>query len=40
MEETQFETVMRLKGEPAVNGIAFTPGVKFTSVFHLSYFFK
>jgi hypothetical protein len=33
-KETQFETVTRLKGEPAVNGIAFTLGIKFALVFH------
>ena len=39
-KETQFETVTRLKGEAAVDGIAFTPGTKFASLFHVSYFFK
>lgn len=38
-KETQFETTTRLKGESPVNGIAFTPGTKFASLFHLSYFF-
>jgi outer membrane receptor protein involved in Fe transport len=39
-KETQFDTTTRLRGEEAVNGIAFTPGTKFASLFHLSYFFK
>jgi outer membrane receptor protein involved in Fe transport len=39
-KETQFETETRLKGEQAVNGIAFTAGTKFAAVFHVSYFFK
>ncbi|HEY0176681.1 MAG TPA: TonB-dependent receptor [Pedobacter sp.] len=39
-KETQFETITRLKGEQPVDGIAFTPGTKFASVLHLSYFFK
>ncbi|CAM3927131.1 Outer membrane receptor proteins, mostly Fe transport [Pedobacter westerhofensis] len=39
-KETQFETVTRLKGQAAVDGIAFTPGTKFASLFHVSYFFK
>lgn len=40
-KETQFETETRLKGaSESTNGIAFTPGTKFTAVLHLSYFFK
>ncbi|MET1055378.1 MAG: TonB-dependent receptor [Pedobacter sp.] len=39
-KETQFETTTRLRGESPVDGIAFTPGTKFASLFHLSYFFK
>lgn len=39
-KETQFDTVTRLKGEQATDGIAFTPGTKFAAVLHLSYFFK
>jgi len=38
-KETQFETVTRLKGQSAVDGIAFTPGTKFTVLAHVSYFF-
>lgn len=39
-KETQFETETRLKGEQAVNGVAFTAGTKFAAVVHVSYFFK
>jgi len=39
-KETQFETLTRLQGKPAVNGIAFTPGTKFVSLLHFCYFFK
>lgn len=39
-KETQFATETRLKGQAPVNGIAFTPGTKFASILHLSYFFK
>ena len=40
-KETQFDTVTRLQhGATPVDGIAFTPGTKFASVFHVSYFFK
>jgi hypothetical protein len=35
---TQFATETRLKGQTLVNGIAFTPGTKFASILHLSYF--
>lgn len=38
-KETQFETETRLKGEQAVNGVAFTPGTKFAALAHVSYFF-
>ncbi|RKR84137.1 outer membrane receptor protein involved in Fe transport [Mucilaginibacter gracilis] len=38
-KETQFETVTRLKGQSAVDGIAFTPGTKFAALLHLSCFF-
>jgi hypothetical protein len=40
-KETQFDTVTRQQHEAVpVDGIAFTAGTKFASVFHLSYFFK
>jgi outer membrane receptor protein involved in Fe transport len=39
-KETQFETVTRLKGQAAVDGIAFTAGTKFLAVAHVSYFFR
>ncbi|TWJ03377.1 outer membrane receptor protein involved in Fe transport [Mucilaginibacter frigoritolerans] len=39
-KETQFETITRLKGQAAVDGIAFTAGTKFMTVAHVSYFFK
>jgi len=39
-KETQFDTTTRLRGEEPVNGIAFTPGTRFASLVHLSYFFK
>ncbi|MDE1191391.1 MAG: TonB-dependent receptor [Arachidicoccus sp.] len=38
-KETQFDTYFRLKGQQPVDGIAFTPGTKFASLLHLSYFF-
>lgn len=39
-KETQFETETRLKGEQAVDGVAFTAGTKFAAVVHVSYFFR
>jgi len=39
-KETQFETETRLKGQSAVDGIAFTPGTKFAALLHVSYFFQ
>ena len=40
-KETQFDTVTRLKGETMpVDGIAFTPGTKFATTAHISYFFR
>lgn len=36
-KETQFETNTRLRGQQAVNGIAFTPGTKFSALLHISY---
>lgn len=39
-KETQFETLTRLKGEAAINGIAFTAGTKFAALAHISYLFK
>ena len=39
-KETQFETITRLKGQEPIDGIAFTPGTKFASLAHISYFFK
>jgi hypothetical protein len=39
-KETQFETVTRLKGEQAVDGVAFTAGTKFAALAHVSYFFR
>ncbi len=39
-QETQFETVTRLKNQAPVNGIAFTAGTKLAALLHLSYFFK
>jgi hypothetical protein len=38
-KETQFDTRTRLKGQPAVEGITFTPGTKFAALLHISYFF-
>ncbi len=39
-KETEFDTVTRLQHETTpVDGIAFTPGTKFASVIHFSYFF-
>jgi hypothetical protein len=38
-KETQFEAVTRLKGQPAIDGVAFTPGTKFAALLHMSYFF-
>lgn len=39
-KETQFETETRLKGQQAVNDIAFTAGTKFFAIAHICYFFK
>ncbi len=39
-KETQFETQTRLRGQQAVNGVAFTAGTKFFAVGHISYFFR
>lgn len=39
-KETQFETLTRLKGQSAVDGVAFTPGTKLAALLHVSYFFK
>ncbi|WP_343672860.1 TonB-dependent receptor [Chitinophaga sp.] len=39
-KETQFETTTRLKGQEAVNSIAFTAGSKFAAIAHVSYFFR
>ena len=39
-KETQFGTITRLKGQSAIDGIAFTAGTKFAALLHLSYFFK
>lgn len=39
-KETQFETITRLKNQAPVDGMAFTAGIKFAALLHLSYFFK
>ncbi|GAA3974914.1 TonB-dependent receptor [Mucilaginibacter dorajii] len=39
-KETQFETTTRLKGQQAIDGIAFTAGTKFAALAHVTYFFK
>ena len=39
-QETEFATITRLKGGEPIDGIAFTPGTRFASLLHLSYFFK
>jgi outer membrane receptor for monomeric catechols len=40
-KETQFDTVTRLQHQAVpVDGVAFTPGTKFATVLHASYFFK
>jgi hypothetical protein len=39
-KETQFETITRLKGQSAVDGIAFTAGTKFAALLYLAYFIR